>query len=228
MSVTFSFFFFMRVDLLFFVRMSNINMYAAIPPTGGSIADDILALMLAPNILGESDSTLIVTPAESHSFLDFAIDPCSLRTEATPLLYKRPPLRHIFFAVGVSTATGKQDHSEGKTNGNHFVALHVDIACRTVCLWDSLPTNAVSLYIASCVPTLAVNIWGHSMSLRFLQGACAKQKPGSNDCAVFTWRMIATQLTAHQYVPIFREINVHVDDLCRDTFRCIYCLHYFP
>jgi len=193
-----------------------------VPPTGVSIDDATLALMLDSRVLGHSDGVFITTPAESCLLLDMASN-----VDDVPLLVRNPRCRHVLMAVGVSTCTGHQQVSADglSTNGDHFVALHVNITTHVVTLFDSAPTQVVTSYINGALPVLSSNIFGHAgVRLRLIQPAVPLQCPGSNDCAIHTWRNIAATASTLHEVPAYNGVNPDVEDICRDTFRVLFHL----
>lgn len=190
--------------------------------------------MLAPAVIGNHPHVLVMGPSESQFLLDF--EHCgSCREEGQPLLARSPHTRHVYLAVGVSTSTGRQIQLNGESNGDHFVAMHLDVINRYVVLMDSFPTACVSAYIESALYTLSSNVYGQSYELKmpaprltFFQRSCLRQLHGSSDCAVCCWTNIAVALTKHQVVPAFENVTVHADDVCRDTFRWVYKFFYDP
>lgn len=208
-------------------RVSHTIPGPPVPSWGSSILDDTLIRMLDPAVVGASEHVVITTPAESHYLLDFTGCPGSLRVEDLPLLVRLPKTQHVFLAVGVSTETGRQVHVNGKTNGDHFVAMYVDISTRRVHIMDSLPTLKVTQYLNSCLPALATNIYGaHAPPMILVQTACRVQDQRSNDCAVWTWANIVLGLTKYQYVPALRGINVEPEDFSREVFRILFFMFY--
>jgi len=199
-----------------------------VPAWGSSIPDATLTHMLAPSVIGSNDAVVVTAPCESHSFLDFEPNLTSGRVEDSPLLSRQPNARHVFLAVNVSTATGRvKANDAGDTNGDHFVAVYLDVSARRVELMDSLPSKAVTLYLHGRLRVLALNVYGsQDVQLILIQPPCPRQDTGSNNCAVFVWANIAVRLAAYQYVPALLDLHVQVDDVDRDVFRNLFNIFY--
>jgi len=202
-----------------------------VPYGSGAILCETLSYMLEPNIIGSCPEVLVVTPGESQFYLDFARPSHDDKPENLSLLRRRPETLHIFLAVGTSCTSGSMgDHVTNDLrkfysshNGNHFVCLHVDILRHIVELKDSSPSVATTSYVQRSLRNLSRNIYDNpNARLTFYQSRCTPQAFSSNDCAIHTWRNIVCALTEYQVVPVFGDVQVQQDDICRDTFRLIF------
>jgi len=211
-----------------------------VPPRGTYISDVVLGYMLEDTIIGWSPGNRVYTPQESQFYLSIGlVDGSHLpigeqesHDECLPLVKRDPSARHLYFAVGVAFGKGSLmpkvggDLCEGV--GDHFVLLHVDIQEARARLVDSLPSAGVTQFICDSMPRLSAALYGHNgPRLSLAQPPCKRQAPGSNDCALHVWRNIVTALSSHHHIPVFGDVLVEPEDICRDVFRCMFNKYYF-
>jgi len=194
-----------------------------VPSFGNTIPDQTLTYMLGEEVIGSSPEVLITNTAESSFLMDFEPER-GFGVESQPVLSRRPATQHILMAVGVSTSTGAQQVlPTGDSNGDHFVAVHVNVRRRCVELMDSLPTKAVTMYVSSCLRNLTLNIYGSpEVRMIFIQPPTRRQEALSMDCAVFTWANLAVRASSFHAVPCFNEVTIHGDEVNREVFKIVF------
>jgi len=205
-----------------------------VPVVGQGIIDETLCYMLKERVIGWSPETLVLNPFESSSILMENRPRHSTKFEDLPLLERNGSVKHLFLAVGVTYGSGRMTYkskSDGAdreflSDGNHFIAIHIDIQNRIINLMDSLPSQAVSDFICDAAPAIADNIYGFHARLIFNIKRVSRQPPLSNDCAVHVWKNIAYALTTYHEVPAFMGLIVEPDDVGRDEFRGVFDAFY--